>query len=106
MTPDEAAVVLAKAASYDNRKPSAEMATSWAQALSDIDVRSALQAVIAHYAADTSFVMPAHVRNRARPESDARPYNRTVHEALDHDGPRETCRLCARRRALGTGEAA
>ena len=109
MNPEQAAAVLAKASSYDNRKPSQEMKLSWAQALPDIDPISAIEAVIAHYGEETRFVMPADIRRRVQGTNAQAPYNRTVREAFtngtvancDHGyaAPERECGICRR----GTG---
>lgn len=64
MTPKEAGKVLAIAAAFDNRKPTAESAVLWANALRDIPFKDASEAVAAHYAESTDWVMPAHIRRR------------------------------------------
>ena len=58
----EANVVLAKAAAYDNRRPDPQAAIAWAQALADIRVEDAVEAVVAHYSQSEEWMRPAHVR--------------------------------------------
>lgn len=58
----EAAALLAHAAGFDNRKPDAQAARAWADALADIDFEDALAAIVAHYATETRWIMPADVR--------------------------------------------
>jgi hypothetical protein len=73
MTPDDAAKVLAVAATFDQRhRPptpadAEARAHAWAQALTpDMPTREAILAVVAHYQAMTDSVMPAHVNERWR----------------------------------------
>ena len=64
MTSQEAAAVLAKAATFDNRHADAQAALSWSQALHDIPLRDAMDAVVAHYAESTEWIRPGHIRAR------------------------------------------
>lgn len=70
MTPEQAAKVLAVAATYDQRltPPTREDALArslaWAQALRpDMSPEWAQQAVVAHYAEHTTVLMPAHLNS-------------------------------------------
>lgn len=70
MTPAEAALVLAKAASFDNRTVGREDSKSWAEALHGLDLQRCMDAVIKHYSESTDRIMPAHVRRLARTTTD------------------------------------
>jgi hypothetical protein len=67
MTPAEAGVLLAGISHFDNRKPGTpeeadRTATLWAQALHDVSLPDAGQAVTQHFATSTEYLMPAHIR--------------------------------------------
>lgn len=62
MTPAEAAELLGYCAAYDRRTLSKLDAQAWAAALPDITLDDARQAVVQHYATETAWLMPAHVR--------------------------------------------
>jgi hypothetical protein len=69
MTPDEAIQLLAHAAAFDNRKPSAVAAKAWAAALHDVPLdEDALAAVARYYGLSTTtddgprWIQPHHVR--------------------------------------------
>jgi len=62
MTPADAARVLTKAAAFDQRTVGAADAIVWAEALDEIGVDDALEAVTRHYRGQTDRLMPAHVR--------------------------------------------
>jgi hypothetical protein len=67
MTPAEAGVLLAGISHFDNRKPGTpeeadRTATLWAQALHDVSLPDAGQAVTQHFATSTDYLMPAHIR--------------------------------------------
>lgn len=73
MTPDDAAKVLAVAATFDQRhRPPSEAdadarSMAWAQALnSKMPTEFAIRAVVAHYKDHTESVMPAHLNERWR----------------------------------------
>lgn len=66
MTPAEAQMLLAIAASADNRKPSKEAATLWSHALGDLPFIDCRDAVVAHYTRTTDWLMPAHVITEVR----------------------------------------
>jgi hypothetical protein len=59
------ASVLAKAAAYDRRTVGEADIMAWHEAIGDLDVVDALQAVAAHYRDSTDWLMPAHVRRIA-----------------------------------------
>lgn len=69
MNQDEAIDLLARAAAFDNRQPSAAAALAWAAALADIPLDDdALDAVAQYYSAPGSpserrWIMPFHVRH-------------------------------------------
>ena len=78
MTPAEAATVLAVAATFDPRlrPPTPEdaraRASAWAIALDDMPPVWAERAVVAHYAAETAALMPAHLNAEWRRQRRAR----------------------------------
>lgn len=65
MNLDEASRVLAKAAGFDRRTVGQADVLAWQEALNDIPVDDALQAVTVHYRDTTDWLMPAHVRRHA-----------------------------------------
>lgn len=72
MTPSEAATLLAVAASFDRRTVGKADAAAWAVILADFSFDEARDAVVAHYAESSDWLMPSHVialvvSRRARP---------------------------------------
>lgn len=57
----DASRVLAKAAAFDNRKPSAAAAAAWAEALDDVPLQEALDLVSVYYATNREWIMPADI---------------------------------------------
>lgn len=66
MNIQEAGAVLAKAAGYDNRSVGEANILAWHEALADLDVHDALDAVALHHRESTEWCMPAHVRQLAK----------------------------------------
>lgn len=67
MTPQEAAVVLGKCASYDKRRPDPVTAASWAEALDpNLTLTDALTIVRDHYAESGDWITPADINRRSR----------------------------------------
>lgn len=64
MTPADAARLLAIAAVYDKRTIGEVEASAWADALDGLAPRDCAEAIKAHYADSTAWLMPAHVRER------------------------------------------
>jgi len=62
MTPADAAEVLTKAAAFDQRTIGRADAIVWAEALDDVELVPALEAVTRHYRESDQRLMPAHVR--------------------------------------------
>lgn len=62
MTPGDIARVLAKAAAFDQRTVGASDVAAWHEALGDIDLTDALEAVTRHYRTDDRRIMPVHIR--------------------------------------------
>jgi hypothetical protein len=62
MNLEEAAAVLAKAAGYDNRTVGDANVLAWHEALGDLDVGDALQAIAIHHRTSTDYLMPVHIR--------------------------------------------
>lgn len=65
MTPGDAVRVLAKASAYDRRTIGEADAAAWYEAIGDLDIADALDAVTRHYQQTTDWLMPAHVRTIA-----------------------------------------
>ncbi len=62
MTPTETGALLAVAATYDGRTFAEPDVTGWHRALTDLPFEDCRDAVVAHYARETAWLMPAHVR--------------------------------------------
>lgn len=73
MTEHEIRLLLAAAMAYDNRNPGQAAVLAWQEAATRADwtFAEAVDAVHAHYAESTAFLMPGHItqRLRARPAS-------------------------------------
>ena len=72
MRPSEATALLTKSASFDNREVSEATAVSWAEALDDIRLPDAIDAVVEHYSHTRQWIMPADIRAAVRAMRDAR----------------------------------
>jgi hypothetical protein len=72
VTAPEAAALLAYAAGYDNRQPDQFAASSWAEALEDIDFTDARQVIKKHYQSTRDWIMPSDVINGVRAMERAR----------------------------------
>jgi hypothetical protein len=68
MNPQEVRALLAVAMAYDNRKPGEATVQAWAEAAarSRWTFQQALEAIHAHYAESTTFLMPGHVTERIK----------------------------------------
>lgn len=66
MNAEETGRVLAKCASYDNRKIGDADVIAWYQVLSDLPYSDCIAAVIGHYTDSPERIMPAHVRGRVK----------------------------------------
>lgn len=64
MTPAETAALLAFAAAFDRRTIGEADVLAWQTVLTDIHFEPAKQAVTAHYATETRWIMPADIRQR------------------------------------------
>lgn len=64
MTPADAARLLGVAAIFDRRTIGETEARAWADALDDLDPRDCADAIRAHYRDQTTWIMPAHIRER------------------------------------------
>lgn len=62
MTPSQTAELLGFAAAFDRRTVGKADALAWHTILADIDFTAAREAVAAHYAAETRWIMPADIR--------------------------------------------
>lgn len=63
LTEDQIKHLLAAAMAYDNRKPGQANVSAWGEAAyrERWDYHGALEAIHAHYATSTAFLMPAHI---------------------------------------------
>lgn len=68
----ETSALLTFAARYDRRTIGEQDVRAWQEALADVDVEGARDAVVAHYRESTDFLMPAHVRARVKAARQAR----------------------------------
>lgn len=68
LTHDQVVDLLTAVSAYDNRKPNPASILAWGKAaeLGRWTFHEALDAVHAHFASDTDYLMPAHVGNRIR----------------------------------------
>lgn len=66
MKPSETADLLGLAAFYDNRTVDEPVVAAWFAVLGDLDYADAVEALRAHYAATTDWLMPAHIRTRVK----------------------------------------
>lgn len=66
VTLPEAAQVLTVAAAFDRRTIGESDAQAWASALADVPVADAIEAVKQHYSLASEWIMPSHVRARAK----------------------------------------
>ncbi len=62
MTPQETALLLAKAVAYDSRTVGRADIAAWQEALGDLDFHDAMAAVVLHFQDSTDRLMPAHIR--------------------------------------------
>lgn len=66
MNAKECGKLLAQMAAYDYRDVDAVIVGSWLQVVGDLPYDDARAAVLAHYAASSERMMPAHLRQRVR----------------------------------------
>lgn len=68
MTPDQVAALLVVAMAYDNRKPGDATVAAWTEAAlrGRWTFETAVEAIHAHYATSTDFLMPGHITARIR----------------------------------------
>jgi len=66
MKPSDAAVLLAKISAFDRRTIGEADAEAWAEALGDVSLPDALDAVTVHYRAQNRWIMPADVLTACR----------------------------------------
>jgi hypothetical protein len=74
MNVTETASVLAKCAAFDRRTVGDTDVLAWHQAIGDLDVLDALDAVTAHYQQETRWLMPSDVRAHAEAAAKRRAY--------------------------------
>lgn len=109
MTPQEAAIVLAKCSAFDNRQPSQAAATAWGEAIDeDVTLQDALAIVRDHYANSRDWIMPADInrisRQLRRQRIEAVLQNRTIlPEGLGDEPTVEVAWQERFRRAVGDG---
>ena len=87
MTPADAARLLGVAAIYDRRTIGKIEASAWADALKGLDPRECAEAIKAHYARTTEWLMPAHVRNgvtQTRRDAARQQHNERVFAEIEH----------------------
>ncbi|NUP19241.1 MAG: hypothetical protein HOZ81_24745 [Streptomyces sp.] len=72
MTPAETAELLGLCAAFDRRTIGKTDVLAWQTVLADIDPDAAKQAVTAHYAAETRWIMPADIRATVQAQRAAR----------------------------------
>jgi len=105
VTPDQMVDVLTVAASFDRRTVGHADVLAWHAAVGDLDAEDARDAVIAHYARSTDWLMPAHVRSHvARIRGDRLTAAGSLEagmleDGIDPDDPTWTAELRARREA-------
>lgn len=119
MTPEETGKLLATVAAIDRRKVGTLDVIAWHRIVGDLRYADCENAVMAHFAESTDWLMPAHVRQRVRemrarriedteippppPELADNPvaYNAALHAArvaaADDADPAEAISLAARR---------
>lgn len=75
MTEDEIRGLLAAAMAYDNRRPGDANVAAWMESATRArwTFTEALDAIHAHYATSTAFVMPGHVTERIRQARPSQP---------------------------------
>jgi hypothetical protein len=66
MTPAQVAELLGFCAAFDRRTVGKADVLAWTTVLADVDFDAAKQAVTAHYANDTRWIMPADIRGTVR----------------------------------------
>jgi hypothetical protein len=66
VTPADTARLLAKVQAYDGRTVGQTDVAAWYEALGDVDLAEALDAVAGHFRASTDWLMPAHIRSQVR----------------------------------------
>ena len=79
MTPSQTAELLAFAAAFDRRTLGKADVLAWHTVLADVDYEAAKQAVTAHYATETRWIMPADIRHTVR--------KTRAEQAADFQGP-------------------
>lgn len=79
MTPAETAELLGLCAAFDRRTIGKADVLAWQTVLADIDTDAARQAVTAHYATETRWIMPADIRQHVLQQRAA--------TAADYQGP-------------------
>lgn len=82
MNPTEVAALLTVISTYDRRPIAEADVHAWHAAMQDIDYVAARDAVVRHYATETAWVMPAHIRKLAVKASNDR------HDRAALDTPR------------------
>ena len=79
-----ARTVLAKIAVFDQTlvRPDSTTVLAWAEAIGDLDLGAALDAVTAHYKTEIRRIMPADIRQRVKSHSKMLPYYRPMREVI------------------------
>jgi hypothetical protein len=79
MTPAETAELLGLAAAFDRRTIGRTDIAAWTAVLADLELDAAKQAVTAHYATETRWIMPADIRQAV--------LKKRAEAAADYQGP-------------------
>lgn len=89
LTSEEVAALLVVAMAYDNRKPGDATVAAWTEAAHRGKWRfgPAREAIHAHYASSTAFIMPAHITERLKVESRQPPRFGAVPPELEEPKP-------------------
>lgn len=66
MNVQEVSAVLAKIQAYDQRNVGEANLAAWTEALADVEVADALDAVAHHYKTTSTWIMPIHILTRIR----------------------------------------
>lgn len=95
LTPEQVQRVLALCAAFDNRTPQTAVVAAWTQVFAqdgELTLHDALAAVTQHYATETIWIMPAHIRRIAEQIRRARratlPPVEELMAGVDPDDPR------------------
>lgn len=77
MNLEETGILLSKVQAFDNRNVEAAHIIAWHEVLNQKNLADCLEAVIAHYSRESSWIMPSHIMEHVRGVEDARVYQFT-----------------------------